>query len=90
MKNNSKSHRHRKTVAENLNVVSFGACKDLKCPNYYPGIPHRHALTAIGGIASPGDIKRAEGILRDLGFVGELEVSYTTRSDYFPTPKDLR
>lgn len=88
MRKNTNYPRHRRTVAENLNVVSLGVCKELTCSDYYPGIPHRHALTAIGGIASPAEIRHAESVLRRLGFVGELEVTYTTRSDYLRSPVD--
>ena len=89
MAKNTRSPRRLPTLAENLNVVSLGVCKDLRCADYYPGIPHRHALTAIGGIASPAEIRYAEGVLRRLGFVGELEVTYTTRSDYLRSPLDF-
>ena len=67
------------TRSNRIRVIDQGACHLLTCSHYYPGVPHRHALAVLTGLASPELIVQAEKTLRNLGYVGETEIEVLPR-----------
>lgn len=70
------------TRSNRIRVIDQGACHLENCSFYYPGIPHRHGLAVIDGLASLELIASAEQTLRRLGYVGETEIEVLPR-EYF-------